>query len=91
MKQPHTNTITITLSIFYLMSHFALSGEKHLIIAINKYLTSLEQHPDTHSAIVKMTCKRLRGHWLSLLEKNVSEVRLDSEVLAENAKLRNLH
>lgn len=58
MKNAQTDFPTLISSIFYLMSRFANSQDKWLILAIHEHLMLLEQHPDTQSDLVKTTCQR---------------------------------
>lgn len=69
MGSAQTDVGTLIASIFYLMSRYANSQDKELILAIHKHLNLLEQHPDMQSETVKITCRRLRNDWLNLLKK----------------------
>ncbi|GJL71091.1 MAG: hypothetical protein NMNS01_02900 [Nitrosomonas sp.] len=93
MNNVQTDLPTLISSIFYLMSRYANSQDKQLILAIHEHLMFLEQHPDTQSELVKTTCKRLRSHWLHLLNKDISATKLEEkpEIPAKYSKLSFLH
>ncbi len=77
MKHSQTDLATLIASTFYLMSRYAHSQDKQLILAIHKHLILLEQHPDTQSETIKTTCNRLRSYWLQLLKKDTNTVILE--------------
>lgn len=79
MGNVQTDLDTLISSIFYLMSRYAHSQDKELVLAIHKHLALLEQHPDMQSEVVKITCKRLRNYWAHLLKKDTS-----TAILKEN-------
>jgi hypothetical protein len=70
MKNSQTDLATLISSTFYLMSRYAHSRDKQLILAIHKHLILIEQHPDTQSETLRATCNRLRSYWLHLLKKD---------------------
>ena len=82
MEHIQTDLATLISSTFYLMSRYAHSRDKQLILAIHKHLLLIEHHPDTQSETIRATCNRLRGYWLQLLKKDTG-----TAILAENTDI----
>ncbi|MCE7913084.1 MAG: hypothetical protein DYH15_00085 [Nitrosomonas sp. PRO4] len=72
MKSAQTDLGTLIASFFYLMSRYAHSQDKELILAIHNHLNLLEHHPDMQSETVRTPCRRLRNYWLRLLKKDTT-------------------
>ena len=93
MNNVQADLPTLISSIFYLMSRYANSQDKQLILAIHEHLMFLEQHPDTQSELVRTTCKRLRSHWLQLLneDKSITKSEEKTGIPTKCSKLSFLH
>ncbi len=93
MEHPQTDLATLISSILYLMSRYAHSRDQQLILAINKHLILLEQHPDTPSETIRATCNRLRSYWFQLLKKGTGTATLEenTDASAKCSKLSVLH
>ncbi|MBX3640393.1 MAG: hypothetical protein KF888_07760 [Nitrosomonas sp.] len=82
MKHLQTDLATLISSTFYLMSRYAHSQDKQLILAIHKHLILIEHHPDMQSETIRTTCNRLRSYWLHLLKKDTG-----TAILEENTDI----
>lgn len=72
MESAQTDLGTLIVSIFYLMSRYAHSQDKELILAIHNHLNLLEHLSDMQSETVRTPCRKLRNYWLRLFRKDTT-------------------
>lgn len=54
-------------SLCYLMTQYARESDSGLVPQIQRHLHLLEKHPECGSDLLRAMCRRLSGHWQSLV------------------------